>query len=83
MKNEIINSLIEASKIENKPKQKNSKNETIHNGIKCDNCGMFPIKGIRYKCMECNNFNYCEKCEKIGTHPHLFYKIKKNSLSKN
>ncbi len=83
MKNEIINSLIEASKIENKPKQKNSKNETIHNGIKCDNCGMFPIKGIRYKCMECNDFNYCEKCEKIGSHPHLFYKIKKNSLSKN
>ena len=83
MKNEIINSIIiEASKIENKSKlnQQNIKNNTIHKGFVCDNCKMFPIVGIRYKCMECDDFDLCEKCEKIKAHPHLFYKIKKNNF---
>jgi hypothetical protein len=64
IKNEIINSIIEASKIDNNPKQNKAKNKVVHNGIKCNNCGMFPIIGIRYKCIECDNYNFCEKCEK-------------------
>ena len=80
IKNEIINSIIEASKIDNRPKQKKAKNKVEHNGIKCNNCGMFPIIGIRYKCIECDNYNFCEKCEKTRNHPHLFYKIRKNNL---
>ena len=82
MKNQIVNSIIiEASKLEDKSKinQQNLRNKTIHNGITCKNCGMFPIVGIRYKCMECDEFDLCEKCEKIKTHLHLFYKIKKNN----
>ena len=84
MKNEIIHSIIiETSKIENKSKlnQQNLKNKTIHRGFVCDNCKMFPIVGIRYKCMECDDFDLCENCEKIKTHPHLFYKIKKNNFN--
>ena len=80
IKNEIINSIIEASKIDNNPKQNKAKNKVVHNGIKCNNCGMFPIIGIRYKCIECDNYNFCEKCEKTRNHPHLFYKIRKNNL---
>ena len=80
IKNEIINSIIEASKIDNRPKQNKAKNKVEHNGIKCNNCGMLPIIGIRYKCIECDNYNFCEKCEKTRNHPHLFYKIRKNNL---
>ena len=85
VKNEILNSfVIETSKIGNKSKlnTKILKNNTIHNGIICDNCGISPIVGIRYKCIECDDFELCEKCEKTNTHPHLFYKIKKNNFKK-
>ena len=34
----------------------------VHKGIICSKCGIFPIKGIRYKCPICIDINYCEKC---------------------
>ena len=61
--------------------------ETIHNGIKCDNinCKMNPIKGIRYKCSICANYNLCEKCEnnnqieKFHDLTHDFIRIRKEN----
>ena len=49
----------------------------LHFGIKCDGCGISPITGCRYKCGVCDNFNYCEKCEKKfwESHNHPFLKI--------
>ena len=35
----------------------------VHKNIRCEKCLIQPIKGIRYKCSECNNYNLCEKCE--------------------
>jgi len=39
---------------------------------------MKPIKGIRYQCTVCNDFDYCEACEeKFSTsHQHPFLKIR-------
>ena len=50
----------------------------IHCGIKCHDCQVFPIKGIRYKCVKCQNFYLCEKCEaKNGqNHGHALLKIR-------
>ena len=82
IKNDILNSIIveSSSKKDNKSikSQKNSKDNIIHIGIQCNNCGELPIQGIRYKCVECDNYNLCSKCEENKSHPHLFYKIKKN-----
>ena len=85
MKNDILNSgIFEKPMIESKSKLSQKYSTVIHHGIKCNKCGMNPIVGIRYKCMECDNFNFCENCEENVGHPHLFYKIKKNnSLLKN
>lgn len=50
----------------------------VHKDIVCDGCGMNPIKGCRYKCAECENFDYCEKCEEEfcgKKHLHPFIKI--------
>ena len=34
-----------------------------HKGIKCQKCFSEPIMGINYKCLECKDYNLCEKCE--------------------
>jgi len=58
---------------------KKSGNKEIHSTVTCDKCGTFPIVGIRYKCMDCPNFDLCEKCEesKYLEHEHNFLKIRK------
>lgn len=51
----------------------------IHDKIICQHCLTQNIKGIRYLCAECNNYNLCDKCEKQKQHnhppDHLFLKI--------
>jgi len=51
--------------------------ETIHFGVTCDICGVSPIRGIRYKCAVCPNYDLCEKCEAGGQHHvgHALLKI--------
>ena len=39
---------------------------------------MTPIKGIRYMCSVCSNFDICENCERNGVHAgHAMLKIRK------
>ena len=56
------------------PKKNGNK---IHEGIKCQECGVFPIVGNRFKCSLCSNLNFCEKCEgqNKDLHLHPFIKI--------
>lgn len=34
----------------------------VHEGVKCDMCNKDNITGVRYKCMECPNYDMCENC---------------------
>jgi len=54
----------------------------VHNCVRCDGCGMSPIRGIRYKCTECHNFDFCEACEELNvtTHTHVFLKIRSSNF---
>ena len=77
---------IEEKKDEKKEEKNKSNKDTIkyiHHGIKCNICGSKEIKGIRYLCGVCSNFNLCQECEqnygKMHNHPLL--KIKNPELS--
>lgn len=56
-----------------------NQDEVIHRDIKCNICGTQNIKGIRYKCQQCQHFNLCDKCEKKNIHEadHILIKIRK------
>ena len=51
--------------------------DLVHNGYNCKGCEMNPIKGIRYQCNKCANFNLCQTCEDKIEHEHPLLKIKK------
>ncbi|BFZ63107.1 hypothetical protein YB2330_004226 [Saitoella coloradoensis] len=57
------------------------KNSYIHRGITCDGCSTSPLRGVRYRCANCLDYDLCENCEAAvagGIHNprHVFLKIK-------
>jgi len=88
LKNELINeSRVLQSKIIMESKIKNQKDDNIldirtpgsvenHNTV-CNSCGQ-QIIGIRYRCVYCQNLDYCENCEEKNgvSHGHPFYKLR-------
>jgi len=51
----------------------------IHSGVKCGNCGTTNIRGNRFHCVNCVDFDLCESCERnsieIHDKTHVFLKI--------
>ena len=85
IKDDIIHSiLLESSKIQQitKINKVNPTNNYIHKNYECDICKMHPIKGIRYHCLECKDYDICEKCEEKFNHPHPLYKVKNDKSCK-
>ena len=88
-KEDLINeSKIQATQIvmESKLKIEGNNNNDIetpcsvekHSGTVCNGCGLFNIQGVRYKCIQCGDFDFCEQCyeEKKYIHGHPFYKLR-------
>ena len=50
----------------------------VHRRVTCNSCNVMPIRGIRYRCANCVDFDLCEQCEALQVHPrtHLFYKVR-------
>ncbi|KAL8969239.1 MAG: hypothetical protein Q9183_002095 [Haloplaca sp. 2 TL-2023] len=50
----------------------------VHRGVHCNGCAMMPITGIRYRCINCHDYDLCETCEAQQLHDktHLFNKIR-------
>ncbi|KAF2172158.1 hypothetical protein M409DRAFT_62933 [Zasmidium cellare ATCC 36951] len=49
-----------------------------HRGIRCEECSEMPIRGIRYHCLNCPDYDLCASCEQHTEHvkTHVFAKIK-------
>ena len=58
-------------------KNENIRSLQIHKGIKCNGCNCNEIVGPRFKCIICQDFNLCSKCEKYNEHDidHILLKI--------
>lgn len=50
----------------------------VHRGITCDGCSTTPIRGIRWRCTNCIDYDLCSDCEATNIHPktHMFQKVK-------
>jgi len=46
----------------------NAGGSTVHPGVTCDSCDK-EIKGFRYKCVVCDDYDLCSTCEGAGKHP--------------
>eukprot|EP01080_Neovahlkampfia_damariscottae_P008860 gene8860-809_t len=59
--------------------------EVVHYHIICDQCNKRDIKGIRYQCLDCEDYDLCQDCFKTSTHfnrKHNFEGIKKSVFHK-
>merc|ERR1712054_264533 len=65
-----------AEGIPQQPKKVEEPKNFVHHRIICDNCGMNPIVGVRYKCAISEDYDLCEKCEAKVNHPYPMLKIK-------
>jgi hypothetical protein len=58
------------------------KTEEVHSGVRCDGCNVEPIRGVRYKCSVCSNYDLCQGCESKNVHSeHPFLKIRASDTS--
>jgi hypothetical protein len=67
---------------ESQPKQ--NKIEVVHEGVRCDGCKVSPIKGDRYKCSVCEDYDFCSQCEEANEnnqlaipHTHPFIRLRR------
>jgi len=49
----------------------------VHPGVKCDGCQQFPIRGIRFNCRVCADFDFCNSCNLSKFHGHAMLVIEK------
>ena len=59
----------------------NNKNIKLNPIVKCYGCEK-PITGVRFKCLKCQDFDYCENCENKdhGKYGHPLLKINKPEI---
>ena len=46
------------------------KQSDLHDGFYCDGCDASPIRGIRFRCLECHDYDLCEACNSKGAAIH-------------
>ena len=82
MKSEIINActadLLQKQKETFDSEEK--KGDIMHRDVLCRECQEFQFSGVRFMCVECQNYNLCQKCERKKPHntEHLLIKFNKN-----
>lgn len=54
----------------------------VHEGVTCNECGVGPLVGFRFKCTGRDDYDLCESCEASNpTHPYPMIKIYRPDIS--
>lgn len=50
----------------------------VHEGVNCNQCQVLPIRGVRYKCGDCDDYDICAVCFPFTNHnaAHTFLLVK-------
>lgn len=56
--------------------------EAVHTGINCDGCESRSIRGIRYKCSNCYDYDLCGLCYRGNKHD-LSHRFKRFDSPRN
>ena len=56
--------------------RENPENQKNNDNIKCNDCGIMPIKGYRYNCLVCGSYILCQQCseKKLNEFSHQHFK---------
>lgn len=80
LESDMVSGLAElkASLSKTGPVAADSKKETfleVHKGVVCDVCKKTPIRGKRFKCLVCRDWDMCMACEKTNSHVHPLLRL--------
>ncbi|XP_071483957.1 sequestosome-1-like [Diadema antillarum] len=65
------------------PPKQGTEEEVFHPGVICDGCNN-RIRGPRFKCVTCPDYDLCKFCEGQGIHPeHSFVKFRKPQVGRS
>jgi len=51
-------------------KKQEEQRNTVFQNVTCDGCNQSPIRGVRFMCSVCADYDLCENCERTGVHSH-------------
>ena len=51
--------------------------DVVHTTVSCDGCQAYPLRGLRFKCTVCPNYDLCYNCHLLNEHAfeHFFVRI--------
>lgn len=80
--NEDFSYLISPKQPEIQPETTNKSVVAVHTNVTCDECNMNPLRGLRYKCACCLDFDLCSICFPASSHPstHSFICLRKPTV---
>ncbi|CAC5421435.1 MIB [Mytilus coruscus] len=52
----------------------------LHNNVACSECNTYPLRGLRWKCINCDDYDLCTFCYMADAHNlrHIFIRFKRN-----
>lgn len=76
-----LDAFSDASNLTNFSKASETDSTMVHRNVRCDGCNQSPLRGFRFKCFTCSNYDLCATCYMNQTHnaDHEFVRMSDSS----